>query len=228
MTAEHHVERRELNARARVLLAADGTLKGPVLTVGDFSYRSGDEVIARITDRSLREVGGERDSYVRNGSLGSVADVRKNGLLVDFERWGRVSIPLDYLERSVSPGVVGGLQHAYAITTHSAQGETFALAAPLMTDVSGQDGVYVGITRGQFDLQAVAIRRRDLVCALAGDSLPALSEDTSALFALERRLLESGPERLASELTVVSSEGEPSTRSADEASVRHHPRMVAT
>jgi conjugative relaxase-like TrwC/TraI family protein len=219
MTAEHHFERRELNARAKALLVADRTLTGPEHTVTDCSFRAGDEVIARITDRSLRAVGGGRDSYVRNGSFGIVAKVRKNGLIVDFERWGRVSVPRDYLERNIAPGVRGGLQHAYALTTHSAQGATFAIAAPLMTDVSSRDGVYVGMTRGQFDLRAIAIRRRDLVPAPTDDSLPALSEDTGALLAAGRRLCESGPERLASELTIVPTEGESGLAIVDESSV---------
>jgi hypothetical protein len=203
MTAEHHFERRELNARARALLAEDGTLKGPELIAAELSFRSGDEVIARITERSLRTEGAARDAYVRNGSLGTVVEVHEHGMVVDFERWGRVAVPLSYLERKVSAGIVGGLQHAYALTSHAAQGKTFAVAAPLVTDASSPEGVYVGITRGQFDLQAVAIRRRDLSQPLTDDVLPVLCDETSALIATERRLGERRPEQLASELEVV-------------------------
>ncbi len=203
MTAEHHFERRELNGRARALLAEDGTLSGPELRVAELSFRSGDEVIARITDRSLRMEGAARDAYVRNGSLGTVVEVHEHGMLVDFERWGRVAVPLSYLERKVSAGIVGGLQHAYALTSHAAQGKTFAVAAPLVTDASSPEGVYVGITRGQFDLQAVAIRRRDLSQPLTDDALPVLRDETSALLETERRLRANGPELLASELAVV-------------------------
>ncbi|MGD0742111.1 MAG: MobF family relaxase [Acidimicrobiales bacterium] len=203
MTAEHHFERRELNVRARALLADDGTLKGPELTVAGLSFRSGDEVIARITDRSLRAEGAARNAYVRNGSLGTVVEVHEHGGVVDFERWGRVAIPLSYLERKVSAGIVGGLQHAYALTSHAAQGKTFAVAAPLVTDASSLEGVYVGITRGQFDLQAVAIRRRDLSQSLTDDALPVLRDETSALVETERRLRANGPELLASELAAT-------------------------
>jgi conjugative relaxase-like TrwC/TraI family protein len=203
MTAEHHFERRELNVRARALLADDGMLSGPELTVAGLSFRSGDEVIARITDRSLRTEGAARDAYVRNGSLGTVVEVHEQGVVVDFERWGRVAVPLPYLECKVSADVVGGLQHAYALTSHAAQGKTFAVAAPLVTDASSPEGVYVGITRGQFDLQAVAIRRRDLSQPFTDDALPVLRDETSALVETERRLRASGPELLASELAVV-------------------------
>ena len=203
MTAEHHFERRELNVRARALLADDGTLKGPELTAAGLSFRSGDEVIARITDRSLRAEGAARNAYVRNGSLGTVVEVHEHGGVVDFEHWGRVAVPLSYLERKVSAGTVGGLQHAYALTSHAAQGKTFAVAAPLVTDASSPEGVYVGVTRGQFDLQAVAIRRQDLSQPLTGDALPVLRDETSALVRTERRLRANGPELLASELAVV-------------------------
>ena len=203
MTAEHHFERRELNVRARALLAEDGTLSGPELTAAGLSFRSGDEVIARIADRSLRMEGAARDAYVRNGSFGTVVEVHEHGVVVDFERWGRVAVPLSYLERKVSAGIVGGLQHAYALTSHAAQGKTFAVAAPLVTDASSPEGVYVGITRGQSDLQAVAISRRDLSQPLTDDALPVLRDETSALIATERRLGKRRPEQLASELEVV-------------------------
>lgn len=207
MTAEHHFERRELNDRARALLSADGTLRGPELYVSSISFRSGDEVIARMADRSLRAEGARRDAYVRNGSLGTVIAVHEDEVLVDFERWGHVRVPLDYLTRKVSPGIVGALQHSYALTTHAAQGETYALASPLITDASSAEGVYVGFTRGQFDLKAVAIRRRDLVCNLEGDGLPVLHDETSALAAIEHHLEHSTRDRLASQLTAVSAYG---------------------
>ena len=157
-------------------------------------------MIARVADRSLREQGAPRDAYVRNGSLGTVAEVREDELVVDFARWGRVAVPLGYLERQVSPGITGGLQHAYALTTHAAQGATFAVSTPLLTDASKPEGVYVGITRGQFDLRAVTIRRRDLYEEANEHVLPTLEGETSALRALELRLESGAPERLASEL----------------------------
>jgi hypothetical protein len=203
MTAEHHFERRELNTRARALLTSDGTLQGPELTVAGLSFRSGDEVIARVTERSLRAADVPRDAYVRNGSLGTVVEVQEHGLVVHFDRWGRVAVPRAYLERQVSPGVVGGLQHAYALTTHSAQGHTFAGASPLMSDASSVEGAYVGITRAQFDLQAVVVKRRDLSHPVTDDVLPVLRDETSALVATSRRLQGIGPERLASEFKVV-------------------------
>ena len=212
MTAEHHFERRELNVRARVLLTADGTLSGPELRVGELAFQVGDEVIARVPDRSLRANDATRDAYVRNGSLGMVTGVYEESLVVDFERWGRVEVPVSYLTQRLPSGVVGGLQHAYALTTHAAQGETFAVATPLVTDASSMEGVYVGITRGQFDLQGVVIRRRDLTTPLTDDNLPILHDDTSAMRSTEHRLEQSNPERLASEFARVDRSESPDSQ----------------
>ncbi len=88
MTAEHHLERLALTARARALLKADGTLHGPELVVAGNGFQAGDEVIARRGDRELRADGARRDQWVRNGSLGTVRSVGADELVVDFERWG--------------------------------------------------------------------------------------------------------------------------------------------
>ena len=200
MTAEHHFERVALNARARALLKADGTLAGQEIVVAGNAFQVGDEVIARLGDRDLRADGARRDQWVRNGSLGRVAVVREGEVVVDFERWGNVTVSRAYLETGLSGGVRGGLQHSYTLTTYAAQGATFAIAAPLITDASSRAGVYVGITRGQFDLQGVVIRRNVLAAPLTDDEMPVLRDETRALLATARSLEASGPERLAREI----------------------------
>ncbi|MBW3653264.1 MAG: AAA family ATPase, partial [Actinobacteria bacterium] len=87
MVAEHHVERAELNRRARAVLGAVGELDGPELEVAGVTFQQGDEVIARRQDRELRPAGGGRNSYVRNGTRGRVVEVnqRERVLVVDFE-----------------------------------------------------------------------------------------------------------------------------------------------
>lgn len=83
---------------------------------------------------------------------------------------------------------------------------SFATAAPLVTDASSAEGVYVGITRGQFDLQAVVIRRREVVTPIIDDDLPVLHEETTSLAATERHLGQNSPERLASEYQRIESQ----------------------
>ncbi len=109
-------------------------------------------------------------------------------------------MPRSYLETELSGGVIGGLQHSYVLTTYAAQGATFAIAAPLITDASSREGVYVSTTRGQFDLQAVIVRRNVLRPPLTDDDLPVLRDETRALLATARSLEADGPERLAREI----------------------------
>ena len=72
MIAEHHDERRALSTRAQALLRADGTLTGDGVRIGESGFHVGDEVIARAHNRRLHPDGGDRDSYIRNGTTGTV------------------------------------------------------------------------------------------------------------------------------------------------------------
>ena len=65
MTAEHHVDRRELNRRARERLSADGSLHGPELTVSGCSFRAGDEVVARVAAWARRSRTSSQDRSTR-------------------------------------------------------------------------------------------------------------------------------------------------------------------
>lgn len=205
MIAEHHFERRELNNRARTLLASDGTLTGPVLQAGDQSFQAGDTVIARAQDRSLRPEGGGRGSHVRNGTRGTVLEVSLDpgheGLLIAFDRKGQVFVPRSFLETEVRRGVAGGLTHAYALTSHAAQGETYEAGRHLATDRSGKEGVYVGLSRGRTDVKLYAVRHNDLAPRVDDDpGLPRLEQETAdTRKAVADRLTSVGSELLATE-----------------------------
>ena len=125
MTAAHHDERRALVDRARAFLRADGTLHGVEMTVAGTSYCAGDEVIAKVPDRSLRPTGGDRQSFVKNGSRGTVVTVAEDHLMVDFEHRGEIRIPRSYLEQDFGHGAKGALLHSYCLTTYAAQGDVY-------------------------------------------------------------------------------------------------------
>src|SRR5262249_52868376 len=57
MVAENHVERRALNYRARVMLRADGTLRGDDVNVAGQRFAVGDEVICRTPAHQLHPTG---------------------------------------------------------------------------------------------------------------------------------------------------------------------------
>jgi conjugative relaxase-like TrwC/TraI family protein len=206
MVAEHHVERRELNRRARLLLAGDGTLHGPALTVEGVEFSAGDEVIARTQSRELRPAGGDRHSFVRNGTRGVVRQVldpqsATPSLLVDFDGRGLIEVPWRYLSGEVSPGQRGGLAHSYALTSYASQGETYMAARHLATERSSRAGVYVGLSRGTTDARLYVARQAGLDPDLRPEhGLPAPEPTGNPLDALAQRLRHDGVDRLATEL----------------------------
>jgi conjugative relaxase-like TrwC/TraI family protein len=210
MMADHHTERRELNARARALLVGDGTLHGPVLEVAGQSFQAGDEVVAMEQNRRLRPEGAGPGEFVRNGERGAVVEVRPGEhpeVVVDFERRGRVALGEDDLMRQIRPGVVGTIAHAYAVTSHMAQGETYQAGRHLSTDASSREGVYVGLTRGRGDARLYVVRRRELAPSLdAHAGLPRLDDEATTLQAVTRRLEAQQAERLATEVDPEAAE----------------------
>ncbi|MFN0029840.1 MAG: MobF family relaxase, partial [Acidimicrobiales bacterium] len=163
MIAEHHHERRALNTRAQALLRADGTLTGEGVRIGESTFHVGDEVIARAQNRKLRPAGGDRNSYIRNGTTGTVTAITgktgRQDLIVIFADRGPIRVPHDWLTLPVRPGVVGGLAPAYAVTSHAAQGDTYRSGRIIANDASNPQAVYVGLTRGTNDTRIYTVKR---------------------------------------------------------------------
>ncbi len=132
--------RRQLNDRARALLKADGTLIGSPLTAAGMEFCVGDEIVTRANNRQLHA--GDRRMFVKNGSLGTVAerDEAAGELVVDFQREGKIRLPAEYLRR-------GKVEHAYARTNFLAQGQDLQRAKYHPTDASRFEEGYVGLTR---------------------------------------------------------------------------------
>jgi hypothetical protein len=109
MVARDKARRERLNQVARALLAADGTLGGPTVTIGGHEFAVGDRVIARRNDR-LRDVD--------NGMRGTVVAVEAAAAVVTIEAdaGGRRDLDRGYVEEH--------LEHAYALTGHGTQGGT--------------------------------------------------------------------------------------------------------
>jgi conjugative relaxase-like TrwC/TraI family protein len=206
MTAAHHDERRALVDRARALLLADGTLHGREMSVSGTTYCAGDEVIAKLPDRSLRPAGGDRQSFVKNGSRGTVVTVADDHLVVDFEHRGEITIPRSYLDQDIGHGAKGALLHSYCLTTYAAQGDTYGAARHLGSDHSTRAELYVGLTRGRHDVALYAVRRHEVVAPIVDDDLPQLTDDTNAARAMASSAAAGGFERLATEVDPLANE----------------------
>jgi conjugative relaxase-like TrwC/TraI family protein len=203
MVAENHVERRALNNRARAMLRADGTLSGDEVNVAGQRFAVGDDVICRTPARHLHPPG-DPTAYVRNGTRGTITAVAVDGqqptVTVDFDRRGPIQVPFEFLIRVLRPGAVGGLTHAYALTSHAAQGETYDAGRMLATEEATRPGVYVGLSRGTTDARLYVVRADDVHPPREPDDvLPVLRDQTRAADALARRLQSSAPERLATD-----------------------------
>ncbi|MDP9335289.1 MAG: relaxase domain-containing protein, partial [Actinomycetota bacterium] len=206
MIAEHHRERRALNTRARIMLAAAGDLRGPALVAAGYEFRVGDEVICRAAAKHLHPPGAPH-RYLRNGTRGTVVGIQpaetstRAGVVVAFEDRDPIHVPLEFLTRELRPGLVGGLTYSYALTSHAAQGQTYEAARTLATDGSTRPGIYVGLTRGRDDARVYAVRRRDLLTDReAEDHMPRLEDQKTTLEAINDRLASTGDESLATTL----------------------------
>lgn len=117
MLAYRRSDARELNAAARTVLARAGGLGPDALEAGGREFRAGDRVLCRRNDLSLG---------VRNGTRGTIIDVEPSALTLRTDRGALRSLPLPYAETD--------LDHAYALTGHSAQGATVERAFVLLPD----------------------------------------------------------------------------------------------
>ena len=140
MIAGPNSTRRALNARARALLKANGTLNGPALVVAGREFMAGDWVVARKNKPGLRA--GEGAPFVKNGSTGVVAAVNPGAgeIVVHFAAEGRIRVPRSYLNS-------GWVEHGYARTTYGVQGKTLDETHYHPGDDSRFEEGYVAITR---------------------------------------------------------------------------------
>ncbi len=199
MIAEHHHERRALNARAQALLRADGTLTGPGVRIGEARFHVGDTVIARAANRTLHPDGNPKN-YIRNGTVGTITAIDGRAgherLTVDFEHRGPVTVPRTWLTEQIRPGVAGGLAPAYAVTSHAAQGDTYRSGRMLATDTSATEAVYVGLTRGTHDARLYSVKQEPATVD-SDPQLPRITDPRTATEALTEQLSRPKPTDLA-------------------------------
>lgn len=133
-----------LNAAVIDRLVARGEISVTSITYGDTHYRVGQRVVVRRNSPTEHTVHGE-EVTVANGQSGTITSARDHHLTIRLDHGHEIVLDDRYLRRG------GYLTHAYALTTHRAQGGTWGQAIAVGADGLYLEGAYVELSRGERD-----------------------------------------------------------------------------
>jgi conjugative relaxase-like TrwC/TraI family protein len=143
MIAKRNAEVDQLNELARAKMKAAGRLGAGEVEVGGRPFAAGDEVITRVNDRKAAVYNRERWQVVE------VDAANRRVVLQGLDQARTVELGAAYLARVNPHSGAPALQHAYAITTYSAQGTTVERAY-LAADASmDKQELYVATSRSR-------------------------------------------------------------------------------
>ncbi|MGC1166328.1 MAG: MobF family relaxase [Solirubrobacterales bacterium] len=143
MIAKRNAEVDQLNELARAKMKAAGRLGAGEVEVGGRHFAAGDEVITRVNDRKAAVYNRERWQVVEVDATG------RRVVLQGLDQARTVELGADYLAQVNPHSGAPALQHAYAITTYSAQGTTVERAY-LAADASmDKQELYVATSRSR-------------------------------------------------------------------------------
>jgi conjugative relaxase-like TrwC/TraI family protein len=143
MIAKRNAEVDQLNELARERMKAAGRLGEEEIEIGGWRYAAGDEVITRVNDRHQGIYNRERWRVVE------VDEAQGRVVLQGIDHDRTVEIGAEYLAKTNPHSGAPALQHAYAITTYSAQGTTVERAY-LAADASmDKQELYVATSRSR-------------------------------------------------------------------------------
>lgn len=143
MIAKRNVEVEELNLLARERMRVAGRLGTEEIEVGGWRFAVGDQVITRINDRTAGIYNRER------WEVAEVDPAARRVTLRGIDQEQVVTVGPEYLARRAPRSDAPALQHAYAITTYSAQGTTVERAY-LAADASmDKQELYVATSRSK-------------------------------------------------------------------------------
>ena len=143
MIAKRNAEVDQLNELARAKMKAAGRLGVGEVEVGGRPFAAGDEVITRVNDRKAAVYNRERWQVVE------VDAANRRVVLQGLDQARTVELDADYLVQVNPHSGAPALQHAYAITTYSAQGTTVERAY-LAADASmDKQELYVATSRSR-------------------------------------------------------------------------------
>jgi conjugative relaxase-like TrwC/TraI family protein len=143
MVAKQNAEVRRLNEIAREVRRQAGQLGAQEIEVGEAGFAAGDLVITRVNDRSAEIFNRER------WRIAEVDAAERRVVLDGIDQAKRVEIGDDYLARTNPHSEAPALEHAYAVTTYSAQGTTVDRAFVAADPSMDKQELYVAASRSR-------------------------------------------------------------------------------
>jgi conjugative relaxase-like TrwC/TraI family protein len=161
MITKRNAEVEKLNAMAREVRKDAGKLGAQEIEIGGARFAAGDQVITRVNDHRADIYNRERWQVVEvDPAEGSV-------VLRGIDQPRSVEVGADYLTRTNPYNDAPALEHAYAVTTYSAQGTTVDRAFVMADPSMDKQEFYVAASRsrGETDLYAtpeVQVHREEI------------------------------------------------------------------
>jgi conjugative relaxase-like TrwC/TraI family protein len=143
MIAKRNRDVERLNATAREVRRQEEKLGAEEIEVGDACFAAGDQVITRVNDRQAEIYNRER------WQVAEVDAAQRRVVLDGIDQARRVEVEADYLARTNPYSDAPALEHAYAVTTYSAQGTTADTAFVMVDPSMDKQELYVAASRSR-------------------------------------------------------------------------------
>jgi hypothetical protein len=143
MVAKQNAEVRKLNEIAREVRRQAGQIGAQEIEVGEASFAAGDLVITRVNDRPAEIFNRER------WRIAEVDAAERRMTLEGIDQAKAVEVGADFLARTNPHSEAPALEHAYAVTTYSAQGTTVDRAFVAADPSMDKQELYVAASRSR-------------------------------------------------------------------------------
>ena len=158
-----------LNAQARQLLVAEGSVGADAVLVGERPFAIGDRVQTRVNTHAISNR--ERWDVVSADAAAQTLELRRVG---GDER--RVTVGPEYLQARTPDGEPA-LDYAYAVTKYGAESKTFDRAYPLLDAGESRNEALVALSRGREIPAAYAVAAGELLDADLGPARRQLEDE---------------------------------------------------
>ncbi len=143
MVAKRNAEVEKLNDLARALRQQAGELGAEEIEVGEARFAAGDRVITRVNERKGGVYNRER------WRVAKVDAAQRRVVLEGIDQERTVALGAEYLATANPHSGAPALQHAYAVTTYSAQGTTVDRAYVMADPSMDKQELYVAASRSR-------------------------------------------------------------------------------